>query len=116
MAVFHLEEAPGNPPATPINRKERRLDALRGELTGFYAQMRDFQGRDIRVVLAEIAAMSARASEIRHGLIHGESRAESAFRTKQLDPFLDEVDRQFKVWSRVQTVLAMEWDMSKAGI
>lgn len=116
MAVFHLEDAPGNAQVTPINRNERHLDALRSELTGFYAQMREFQGRDIGLVLAEIAAMSARASEIRHSLIHGENRAEAAFRTKQLDPFLDEVDRQFKVWSRIQAVRQQEWDMTRAGI
>lgn len=116
MAVFHLTEDRTNPKVVSINRNERGLDGLRAELADFYVQMRDFPGRDISLVLAEIAAMSARASEIRHWTIQGETRPEAAFRTKQLDPFLDEVDRQFKVWSRVQAVRAMEWDMTRAGV
>lgn len=116
MAVFLLEDDRTNAPATRINRNEGRLADLRSELAGYYSQMRKFRGRDVATVLAEIAAMSARASEIRHHIIQAESRPEAAFRTKQLDPFLDEVDRQFKVWSRHFAVRQQEWEMSKAGI
>jgi hypothetical protein len=116
MAVFHLEDDRPERRPTPINPHERDLGRFREELAGYYATMREFRGRDVGPVLQELASMSARASEIRHYLVDGETRPQAAFRTKQLDPFLEEVERQFKLYSRIQSTLEMEWKLAGAHI
>lgn len=90
--------------------------ASQAELDGYYALMREFSGADMTEILMGLAAFSARASEIRTVLVREENRRAQSFRTKELDPFLEEVDRQFKVWSRLQAVRDMEFRASGGGI
>lgn len=70
---------------------------------------------DVGEILRALAAMSGRASEVRCHLMRTESRRGQGFRTRELDPFIEELDRQFKIWSRYHAVLQQEWDMSKGG-
>lgn len=101
----------------PANPEIAILGSWRTELAGFFTLIKAFRNTDLVEILMNIAAMSGRASEIRNQVMEGSgSQRMNAFRTKQLDPFLDEVDRQFRVWSRVQAVRTMEWDMSKGGM
>ncbi len=60
-----------------------------------------------------LSAVSARASEIRSRLMAMDSRRSSTMRLRHVDPLLEEVDRQFKIHSRIQSVRQMEFDTSK---
>jgi hypothetical protein len=109
-----------NEPETTIRPGARttgtaQIPGYQAEIDGFYVQMRDFNELDLRGVLANLAAMSARASYMRSLVIRNEGRQAAAFRTRQIEPFLEEVDRQFKTWSRLQSVIQMEFDASKGG-
>ena len=84
------------------------IAAWRNELDAYYETMRKFEGMDISHVFMSLAAMSARASEIRSLLVRDQGRSANGFRTQEIDPFLSETDRQFKVWSRVQAVTELE--------
>lgn len=92
-----------------------QIPAYQAEIDGFYVLMKDFNELDLRGVLSSLAAMSARASYIRSLVIRNEGRQAASFRTRQIEPFLDEVDRQFKTWSRLQSVIQMEFDASRGG-
>lgn len=86
------------------------------ELDGYYAQMREFSSVEVTEILMALAAFSARASEIRSVLVRNENRRAQTFRTKEIEPFLEEVDRQFKTWSRLISVRQQEWDISKGAM
>jgi hypothetical protein len=64
-------------------------------------------------IFVRLAGMSARLSEIRFQVVRSDQRVLQAFRTREIDPFLEEVDRQFKIFSRIQTV--KEWELKMAG-
>lgn len=84
------------------------IAAWRSELDNYYETMRKFEGMEITDVFMSLAAFSARASEIRSLLVRDQGRSANGFRTQEIDPFLTEVDRQFKLWSRIQAVTEME--------
>lgn len=84
------------------------LNNWRRELDSYYTQMKDFVISDPAEIFTCIAGMTARASEIRSRIVRSENRILQNFRTKELDPFIVECDRQFKVWSRAFTVYQTE--------
>ena len=77
--------------------------------------MREFSNEDLTEILGAIAAMAAYAAELRGKVVRSESMRLKAFRTRELDPFLDQCEFQFKVWSRYQSVRTLEWDISRGG-
>lgn len=85
-----------------------QIQEWRKELDSYYAQMKDFVIADPAEIFTRIAGMTARASEIRSRIVRSESRILQNFRTKELDPFIVECDRQFKIWSRAFTVYQTE--------
>lgn len=91
------------------------VDKLRQEIDGYYSEMGTFDEDSPAIVFRKLAAMTARASFIRTRVVRAEAqnRAFTAFRTKELDPFLSECDRQFKVWSRYVSVLNLESSLEK---
>lgn len=91
------------------------ITPFQAEIDQFYSQMSDFNEIDLRGVMATLAAMSARASFMRSQIIRSEGRVAKSFRTGQIDPFLEEVDRQFRTWSRLQSIVQMEFDASRGG-
>lgn len=80
----------------------------RDELDSYYQRMHAFPELDPSEIFRELAAFSARASEIRSYCVRMGSRASTTFRTQEVDYFLSEVDRQFRSWSRVVTVRGQE--------
>lgn len=92
-----------------------RADALlqfRVEFDGYRRQMRDFVTMEPDEVLIALSAFSARASEVRVLLWRDGSRLAQKMRTEEMDPFIDECDRQFKVHSRLQTIRELDWRMT----
>lgn len=99
--------------ASSVKANQFLVDA-RAELDGYYKEMRDFDTIDPGEIFKKLAAMSARASFIRSKIVRRNQGPDvSNFRTKEIDPFISEVDRQFKVWSRYLSVVQIDWDMSR---
>jgi hypothetical protein len=88
------------------------IDDFRKEIIGYLEQMLDFKTLDPLEVLILIGGYSARASWMRGRLIRSGSKIADNFRIKELDPFLGEVDRQFKVWSRIVAIREAEYKYS----
>ena len=83
------------------------------ELLGYLEEMQQFADDDPAEVLMKLSAFSSRASYMRIAVARAESRPLIAFRTKQIEPFIEEAKYQFNVWSRLISVQRNEWEMSK---
>lgn len=125
MTVLELNADANEPMATAVHQHTALQDvpretpvirALQGELDAYYVQMRGFSAADVTDIFMCLAAFSARASEVRGYLSRQVSKRIDSFRTKELDPFIEECDRQFRIWSRMQSVRQMEADMSGKAI
>lgn len=96
--------------AAPVSAElTEDVDVLRKELDGYYQEMQEFS--DPGTIFLKLAAWTARAYEVRSRLIRSENRRVQTFRTRELDPFLECVDRQFKIYSRMVSLQKQEFDM-----
>ena len=98
----------------PIRRRAGRqeLEGWRRELDKFYEIMSEFAQNE-ETIFQDLSAMSARASEIRTNVVRAENKALQVFRTQEIDPFLKECDRQFKLWSRVLSYSQYELELTR---
>jgi len=99
-------------PQYTLQSTEIDLDVFRKEFDGCFQEMKEFEGKQPDDIFMKLAAWSARASEIRSWIVRSESRKTTAFRTREIDPFLEEIDRQYKFWSRTQAVREMDFKMA----
>lgn len=104
----------------PTTDDAARITTLRAELDRYVAELRDFSGYlkhgaglEPDEVLLRLSSFHARASEIRQHITRNETRRANGFRTKELDPFLEACEFQFKVWSRLLSVRQLDWDMAR---
>lgn len=89
------------------------LEKIREELDQFYDLMNSFGSMDSSEILQNLAAFTARASFVRTQIMRlPENRLMTNFRTKELDPFIEECQFQFKVWSRYISVMHAEMEMA----
>lgn len=93
--------------------EKSRVENYLAELHEYYRQMKGFNTMDAAEVFTCLSSFSARASELRSIMQMTSSQRGTAFRTKHIDPFLEECDRQFKVQSRI--VAINEMDVRMAG-
>lgn len=92
------------------------IAALRLELDRYYGIMKDFHTGDPRENLMHLSSFTARMSEVRgHIVRESGSKAQQEFRTKEIDPFISECDRQFKIWSRLITYAQFDWETSRGA-
>ncbi len=90
-----------------------QIKLWREELDTFYQSMREFPLMEIGEVLLSLSSFSARMNGIRSQIVRSESRLMNSFRTKEIDPFIEECDRQFKIHSRLMSVHSLDWEMSR---
>lgn len=111
--AYEVADAPSLETRTPVRNSEAQfIDACRSELDSYWGTIRKFQYMDITEVLLSISAFSARAAELRSMLMRSEGRKSNAFRTREIDPFLDHCELQFRIHSRLQSIREMEFKMS----
>ena len=85
----------------------------RKELLDYIKEMADFSSHgDLGRILTQISSMTARASWMRQQVVVEPAQVFKRFRLDEVDPFLKEADRQFKVWSRMITIHSQEWQQS----
>lgn len=93
---------------------EEVFKQLRPELVGYLKEMHTFQNSsNIEEVLRRLSGFSARASWMRNVLIKSPINEVVRFRIDEIDPFLQEVDRQFKIYSRILSSNQFELDLTK---
>lgn len=88
------------------------ISATRGEIDSFYKEMATFEDLDAAEIFKRISAMSSRMSYLRGCVMRSSDSKLQSLRIKEIDPFLSECDRQFKTWSRLVSVINLEWDIS----
>lgn len=126
MAEFELGESgrreAADPPEVPEHRPTGTdvpsvVQAYSLELNHYYGRIKEFETSDPEDVLRELSGISARLTEMRANCqrLAGQSRGSVAdrIRTKEIDPLLEECDRQFKLHSRLQAI--REFDLRMAG-
>lgn len=91
------------------------IEELRKELDGYYQIMKLFNTGDARENLMYLSSFTSRMSEARSHIIREGGKTLQEFRTKELDPFISECDRQFKIWSRLITYAQFDWETSRGG-
>ena len=92
---------------------DNTLSSWRAELDEYYNMMGQFESSNIDEIMRAIASMTSRVSQIRSTVVRNENRQTQSFRTREIDPFIEECDRQFKIWSRILSIHGMDWEMSK---
>jgi hypothetical protein len=94
---------------------ETKLDEFRNELDEYYAIMQTFGQMSPTDILMSLSSFTARMAHVRMHLVRP-GRANTTtnnFRTKELDPFLDQCGDQFKIWSRLIAVQGQEWEQTR---
>ena len=85
----------------------------RPELLGYLKEMHKFNDlEDSREVLRRLSAFSARASWMRNLAVRSPAKEIQRFRIDELDPFLGEIERQFKFHSRLISANQFEYDLT----
>lgn len=87
---------------------QTELDLIAAAVRGFYAKQPD-------QVMRECAGYSARLTELCVLLhrVEGSNRQYTRVRTQQVERFLSELDRQFKIASRLVEVLRQDLELNK---
>lgn len=90
------------------------LDSVRSEIDEYYtAMIEEFPRQNAADNMAALAAYTARMSYIRTISVRNPDKTMQNLRTKEVDPFITECDRQFKVWSRIVSVSEIEYATSR---
>ena len=95
-------------------KSQEVLGEWRPEILSYLQEMYNFHKiPDSREVLRTLSAYSARASLMRNLAVRSSANDINRFRIDELDPFLVEVERQFKIYSRLISADQFEWDTTK---
>lgn len=86
-------------------------EAIQEELDSWYRKMKTFPSREPTDILLLLSGWTARASEIRGMLWRINTTRASQIRIREIEPFLQECDRQFKIHSRIVSTREIEVKM-----
>jgi hypothetical protein len=110
VPVYGVEAPPANGQvADPTSDVVRTIQT---ELNDYLRRLQQLNSLPPVEVFQALSAISARLAEIRSHLVRTDNRRYTALRTKEVDPLIDEVDRQFKFHSRIQAVRDSEMRLS----
>lgn len=102
--------------ASVTEKRSEITKAWLQEIDGYYLDMAVFGQQEADEIFMKLSAWTARASHIRSQINRSESKVLQNFRIKQIDPFLEECDRQFKVWSRAFAVQSLDWNLQRGQV
>lgn len=94
---------------------EEKIAEWRKEIVEFLTEMAKWstEADDPLYIMKRLSSCTARASWMRNKLIRSGARNAKAFLAGEIDPFIDECDRQFRIWSRVGALMRDEFDMTR---
>jgi hypothetical protein len=98
-----------------LTREQAFVQTIRAEIDGYFCRLRQLNSLPPDAVFATLSAITARMGEIRLMLVRSDSRRMTALRTREVDPTIEECDRQFRLHSRIQAVRTFEWEVSGKG-
>lgn len=109
----------GSPAAGPFSAPARATQAAgfysqtEAELDDMRARVRGFPDQDPSDVLMAISGLAGRLAEIRAWLYRDNSQRCTQIRTREVDPLREDLDLQFKLFSR--RIALMEWELRMSG-
>jgi hypothetical protein len=113
-------QSPSSTPPLSSAHAGLNITALRAELDSYFEIVKSFRELNTDEVLLHIAGMSGRVAEIRTQLVrterYGATAGGQSFRTKEIDPFLELLNLQFKIFSRLLSAQTLDYEMSKGGV
>ncbi len=112
MAEYCLQELPETRFSSNFDLSNEELAALRAEVDEYFSLMKRFHEMEPDEIFMKLSSITARAAEIRIALVRRESRRCTALRTKEIDPLIEQVDRQFRMWSRILAVKEIDVRLS----
>lgn len=92
--------------------KKSWAENWRAELAEYYADLKTLNEKDPVSAFQTLSSLSARVSELRAQCMDMDGVKANSFRTRYVDPFLEECDRQFKIHSRIHAIREMEFKLS----
>ena len=97
---------------------EEAIPSWREELQGCLEQIYKYANDDLRnqdptPIMRKLSAFSSRASYMRSVCIKSSNRKVIAFKSDEIDPFLKEIELQFRIWSRVHAIAKDEFEMTR---
>lgn len=95
---------------------DRYVAAVEAEIDGYLGTLRTLAEEPIEEVFLALSSMAARLTEIRVQLVRCDTRRYNALRTRQIDPLLEAIEFQFRVFSRAAAVRKDEMEMSRGQI
>lgn len=87
------------------------VDQLRAEIDRYFDEMKRFQGYAPDEIFLLLSGWTARASEVRGQLNRSSKSVARQLITREIDPFIQECERQFRYHSRRHSVNDMEYKM-----
>lgn len=102
------------PEPVQIQKKESgsALERLRNEFDGYMEEMNLLQEMEPSEVYMKLSGWTARATEIRIQLARSNSARTERMKSKEIEPFIEEAERQFRFFSRYQAAQAAEAELS----
>lgn len=119
---FTLQDSGVNPRTTPKGGQvastelTQDIEIIRNEIDGYYKEMIGFPQMEADEIFMRLSAYTARMSFIRSSIMRTDNRLLVGLRTKEIDPFISECDRQFKIWSRVFSVQTTDWNLARGQV
>lgn len=73
----------------------------------------DEKSQDYIAIMKMLSSFSSRATYIRSICVKSNNRKVIAFKSDEVDPFLKEVELQFRIWSRAAAIQKDEFEMHR---
>lgn len=93
--------------------EDQLIAEWRGELSSYLQEMYRFSEiADPLAILKKLSSMGARVRYMQFKLSRAGSRTAKNVLFDEINPFLEEVDLQFRIWSRVGALMKDEWEQT----
>lgn len=99
-----------------FSREQIFVAQIREELDSYLLSLKRLGSMAPDEAFLTISGITARLSEIRCGLVRSESRRLTQLRAREVDPLMEECERQFRFHSRIQACRAFDWEVTKGQV
>lgn len=99
----------------PVNRNLSGVERLRAEIDGYLERMQELSDTSPEEVFRLLSGWTARGTELKIQLNRTDNQKSRSFRNGEIEPFLEECDRQFKFHSRIQASQEMDMKLVPRG-
>lgn len=109
MAIFELSEmSPVTRPTGPST-----VEVIQSEIDKYTEEMAGFPNMEPGEVFLYLSAWSARMTELKIQLSRSGSQKAKSLVSREVDPLLEEIERQFRFHSRLQAT--RDWELKLSG-